>query len=505
MPSIGRENAEAPLILTIDVGSSSVRASLYDGRAFPIRDLEVKIPYQLDTTPDGGVEKDPNELLKLIFQAVDELLLQAGGLASKIEGVAIDTFWHGLLGIDQKGKALTPVITWADTRSSTAATQLKHELNEQDIHNRTGCLIHASYFPAKLRWLATSQPEIFSKVARWMSIGEYLYLKIFGETRISVSMASGTGLLDRGKCIWDGELLKFLKISPGQLSPIGDLNTPQIGLLSEFAKRWPALARVKWFLPIGDGASGNLGSGCFSPERLALMVGTSGAMRVVCEANDAEILVPWGLWCYRADTQRYVLGGALSEGGNMFAWMRQTLQLPAIADVEIELSRMEPAGHGLTVLPFLSGERAPGWASQARATISGLSLNTNALEILRAGLESIAYRFGLIYELLQPILPESAEIVASGGALLHSPTWLQIIADVLNRPVIASGEQEASSRGAALLALEQLQAFGKNRGLESAEYDFGQTYQPNAANHTRYQEAMAEQRTLYEVLVKGRI
>jgi len=505
MPSIGRENAEAPLILTIDVGSSSVRASLFDGRAFPIRDLEVKVPYQLDTTPDGGVEKDPDQVLKLIFQAVDGLLLQAGGLASKIAGVAIDTFWHGLLGIDHKNNALTPVITWADTRSSNAAAQLKHELNEKSIHNRTGCLLHASYFPAKLRWLATTQPKVFGKVARWLSIGEYLYLKLFGETRVSVSMASGTGLLDRGKCIWDTELLECLKTSPAQLSPIGDLDTPQIGLLPEFAKRWPVLAQVKWFLPVGDGASSNLGSGCFSPDRLALMVGTSGAMRVVCEAGEVEIPVPWGLWCYRADRKRYVMGGALSEGGNLFAWMRQTLQLPAVEEVETELAQMQPAAHGLTVLPFLSGERAPGYASQARATITGLSLNTNSLDILRAGLESIAYRFGLIYELLQPILPKSAEIVASGGALLHSPTWLQIISDVLDRPVIASGEQEASSRGAALMALEQLKAFGENRGLENAEYDFGRVYQPNAAHHARYHEAMAEQRVLYQDLVKSKV
>ena len=112
----------------------------------------------------------------------------------------------------------------------------------------------------------------------------------------------------------------------------------------------------------------------------------------------------------------------------------------------------------MTVLPFLAGERSPGWAGHARATLHGLSQATTPLDILRAGLESVAFRIALVFDLLRRLLPGDPEIVASGGALLGSPAWLQIMTDVLNRPVAVSAVQEVSGRGAALLALEALGA-----------------------------------------------
>lgn len=539
MATISKEQAQKPLVLSLDVGSSSLRASLYDGAGHAIDGLEIKTTYHLDTTPDGGVEKDPDDLLNITCQAIDHLLENAGPLASQIEGVGIDTFWHSLMGIDKDGDSTTPLLTWADTRSAGIARQLSRECDEKALHARVGVVLHPSYFPAKLRWLAASQPVIFRRTRTWLSFGEYLYLKFFGHTVCSISMASGTGLLDQNKRDWDAEAVQLAGITAEQLTPLGDLTTPLKNLLPEYAKRWPSLANVPWFPAVGDGAAGNLGSGCFSPDRIAVMVGTSGAMRSVYDTS--EIKIPWGLWCYHADYRRFVMGGALSEGGNFFAWMRQNFQLPSVEESEKELSKLEPDGHGLTVLPFLTGERSPGWNASARAAIVGLSLDTTPLEILRAGLESIAYRFGILHSIMAEALPPALQIIASGGALLSSPTWMQILADVLNRPVTASAEGETTSRGAAMLALEQLGVFGSlppspvkamapaggsdnatlnmdkssvsmvgpgvttgpTGGLSRAQFAFGQTYQPNPARHTRYAAATERQKQLYNALVQN--
>ncbi len=509
MGTVSKEQAQKPLVMTMDVGSSSLRVSLYDGSGHSIEGFEIKSAYQLDTTPDGGVEKDPDELVEIVGQAIDKLLNLAGPLAKEIAGVAIDTFWHSLMGLNKQGQPTTPLLTWADTRSAATAQQLTREVDETAIHSRTGCKLHPTYFPSKLRWLAQSQPVVFRRTQTWLSFGEYLYLRYFGQAQCSLSMASGTGLFDQNTRQWDAEMLKVSRVKADQLLPLGDFNTPLKGLLPEFARRWPTLADIPWFLAVGDGAAGNLGSGCFSHNRIAVMVGTSGAMRVCWPAQSVKI--PWGLWCYHADYNRFVMGGALSEGGNFFAWTRKTFQLPSIAESEHELSMMEPDGHNLTVLPFLTGERSPGWNASARAAITGLSLDTKPIEILRAGLESIAYRFGLLYEIMAANLQPTAQIIASGGALLASPTWMQILADVLDRPVIASDEGETTSRGAALLALEQLGAFtrpdhqdgDKARGnLDQAQFSFGQTYQPDSARHNRYKDAMERQKVLYSMLVK---
>ena len=108
------------------------------------------------------------------------------------------------------------------------------------------------------------------------------------------------------------------------------------------------------------------------------------------------------------------------------------------------------------MLPFLAGERSPGWKGDAKAAVLGISQATHPMDILQAALEAVAYRIGLVFDLLKSLADPGPQVVASGGAVLVHPAWLQIITDVLGVPVIASQVREASARGAALLALESV-------------------------------------------------
>jgi len=158
---------------------------------------------------------------------------------------------------------------------------------------------------------------------------------------------------------------------------------------------------------------------------------------------------------------------------------------------------MEPASHGLTFLPLLAGERGPGWADQANGTIAGLSMSNTPVEILRAAMEAVALRFSLIAEIIEAASPGEKEVVATGGGLLHSPTWTGIMADALGKPLIASGVQEASSRGAALLALERLGELE----IEETEAQLGETFEPDPKRHEIYRKALGRQRRLYEAVL----
>jgi gluconokinase len=496
-PTISPHHAEPPLILALDIGTSSIRAVLFDRIGRAVEGMGVQETHQLRTTAEGASEADPDLLLEIVWRCIDGVLTRAGELGGQIGGVAACTLVSNVLGVDDAGRAITPLTTYADTRAAGEVAALRAEFDEREVHDRTGCLFHPSYLPARFRWLARTQPGVFRRVARWVSIGEYLELWLFGATAVSYSVASWTGLLDRRRLVWDEALLAALPVGVEQLSPLTDANVSRSGLRDPFAERWPALRDVPWFPALGDGATANVGSGCVSPRRVALTVGTSAAVRVV--VPDPVERVPWGLWCYRVDGRRSLPGGALSEGGNVFAWLKATLQLPNTADLESALAAMEPDAHGLTVLPFLAGERSPGWAGDARATIHGLSLATTPLDILRAGLEAVAYRVALVFDLLQPLLPDDAQVVASGGALLNSPAWLQIMADVLGRPVAASQVREASARGAALLALE---ALGALDDLDAAPPFIGDVFEPDAERHARYREAVERQKALYEKLIR---
>src|ERR671935_195229 len=256
------------LILTLDVGTSSLRTMLYDAQGSALPNVEVQITHSVNVTPDGGVELDPEVLFANAVRAIDGILPRVPP-GQTIAGVATCTVWHRVLGVDGNGAAITPLYTWADTRARAAAAELRTRLDQDAVHARTGCFLHPSYLPARLLWLSGARPETWRRAARWVS-----------------------------------------------------------------------------------------------PRRIALMVGTSGALRVVVETPDAPV-VP-GLWWYRVDRRRPLLGGALSEGGNLVAWMRATLQLDALPDLEAEIAAMAPDAHGLTVLPFLAGGGPPRRGGPAR-------------------------------------------------------------------------------------------------------------------------------------------
>ena len=480
-------------VVSLDVGTSSVRTLLYDGQAREAPGFGAHLRYDLETTADGGVEVDADRLVALVVQGVDAIHQELKARGLRPRAVACCTFWHNVLGVGDDGRPTTPVLHPFDTRAAAAARQLAERLDSSRQHERTGCVLHASYVPAKLVWLAETRPQAFGATRRWMSFGEYLFLKLFGRAVASTSMVSGSGLWNQYENDYDAEVLAALPIDAGQLSPAAEMDQPQAELRAEYASRWPQFTRVPWYPALGDGAANNIGSGCSTPDRFALMVGTSGAMRAVVEAPRVEI--PVGLWCYRVDRKRYVLGGALSNGGGVYDWMKRTLALPEdSAKVEARLAGKPPGSHGLTVLPLFAGERSPHWRAEARAAITGLSAHTSPMDVLQAALESVALGFREIYDVTTERLGAPREVIASGGALLKSRTWIQMMADALGRPVVACLESEASSRGTVLLALEWLAIIKSVRELPAR---MGETFQPVAAHRQIYDEELRRQRRLY--------
>jgi len=478
------------VVIALDVGTSSARAAFYDGHGRAIAGRSHQVQYAPRLTRDGGVEHDADHLLEAVVACLDAIHPNRPPEDTRAVGIA--TFWHGLLGFDAGGHPITPVYTWADTRSSAEAQVLRSALDDEAVHARTGCHLHSSYWPAKLRWLARERPAECGRVARWGSFGEFLELNWFGEATTSVSMASGTGLLDQSTAGWDVEAMAAGEVDEDRLFPLSDRNDPRRGLRARWASRWPGLRTATWFPAVGDGAASNVGSDCIDPTRIALNVGTSAALRVVTEAPP---IPPRGLWRYRVDHNHAIVGGATSEGGNIYAWCRQVLRLGSHEEVEAALAALPPDDHGLTILPHLAGERSPGWRDGRHGAISGLRLDTNSIEIVRAALESVALRLAAVYGLLAPCAAGGHTIVASGAALGHSRAWTQIIADVIGHPVTWSVEPEATSRGAALLALE---ALGVLPDLAAARQPTGETFVPQRAHHIRYHAALERQRRLDE-------
>jgi gluconokinase len=481
-----------PIVASFDAGTTSVKTFVFDAHGHPVI-ATPGISYELLTTTDGGVEIEVSAIFASTLRSLDAAHRSLQEAGAKPAAVAMCTFWHSFLGINDRGQPSSPIVHLLDTRSQPYSEQLKRDLDESELHSRVGVVFHPSYWPAKLLWIREHRPDWWRNTERWMSFGEFLLEEFFGTAAPSTSMLSATGLWNSNRQAYDEALLAYLQIPLERLADLKSLDQPTVGLKPEYASRWPLFADIPWFPAIGDGAANNIGCGCDEPSEFALMVGTTGAMRAVFEKPSIE--VPPGLWCYRLDPRRFVLGGALSNGGKVFEWMMERLQLPH--DWEQQVATTRPGSHGLTVLPLFAGERSTKWRADARGAIAGLNLNTTPVEILAAAMEAVALRFRLIYEILEERIGAPERVVATGEALRKSPIWTQMMADALGRPVVASLEKETSARGAAMLALERLGAVPHLRAFRS---DFGETFHPRPEFAAIYRDLLENQKTLYRRL-----
>lgn len=436
------------LILALDIGTSSCRTALFDAQARRIDGTTAQQTYPLITTADGGAEIEPSVLLQSLRVCLAETMKSARG--KKIAGIGVSCFWHSLIGTDAKGKPITRVITWADSRCRSDAAALRAKYSERKLHARTGCMLRASFWPAKLTWLRRTQRRTFDRVSQWMSPAEWLQLSLSGEAHCALGMAAGTGLFDPTRLTWDAELLAECGIRAPQLRTLSDAPTPTAGSI---AREFPQLAGVPWFPAIGDGAASNLGSGATQPGLAAINVGTSAALRVMRSGKSAR--APLGLFCYRVDAQRFVVGGAVSDAGNLRAWCLRELRLPDDAAIESALAARPGPVASLDVLPFWTIVRAPTWNEDAVGVIHGISAHTTALDLLQAITEASYHRIARIAEMLMAVEPQPPKFIVSGG-IQRSPAALQRLADVMGQPVYPNDEMEASIRGAAIYALEKL-------------------------------------------------
>jgi len=493
------EKMKTPLILVLDIGTSSVRAALYDSAANVLPATMVKNERRLTATDDGGAEIDARLAFTQVVKTIDDVLKKAENIKGEICYVATSSFWHSLVGIDEAGKPTTKVFGWADTRSAKYVGELRKNFDESALHNRTGARFHSSFWTAKLLWLRKDFPIVFERTNQWLSFSDFAALKLFGAAKSSVSMASATGIFDIRKNNWDAELLKFLKVKPDDLPEVVETDAQTFRLNKKYAARWKQLKNAEWLAAIGDGATNNIGAGCVQKSKAALMIGTSGAMRVAF-AGEPPAKIPNGLWCYRIDRKRIIIGGALSDGGGLYYWLKDNLKLNETDDrIENEIARRAPDSHELTFLPFLAGERSTGYNESAGGGILGLKSSTDTIDIVQAALESIAYRFAEIFDQLNEVC-KIHEIIASGGALRESLVWTQIIADVLAQNMSLPDTREASSRGAVLLALETI---GKIESIEKQETPTGRKFKFDKKRNAIYKRARERHKEFYKLLIEN--
>ncbi|MFI5898144.1 gluconokinase [Actinoplanes sp. NPDC051513] len=483
------DTALDPLVLALDIGSTATRGGVHDASGRRVNGLQHKVPHAFTVAPDGTSVIDPDQVTAEVEQVLDAVTGDPR-LGTRIAGVAMDTFAASLIAVDTAGRPLTPCLTYADSRSADAVTALREQLDEHAVQQRTGTRLHTSYHAPRLRWLTAAQPRILAEAAFWWSLGEYVWARLIGQPLAGTSTVAWTGLLDRRTGELDAELLTAAGVSADQFASPLDMTQPAP---SAAPPRWPALAQAAWFPVITDGFASNIGSAATDATVMTAATATSGALRVLLD-GPADPL-PFGLWNYRVDAERTLLGGAINDVGRAVSWAQSTLRLsPALADV----LTAPPSDATPLVLPYITGERAPGWVGGARAVFTGVSAATDADALFRGVVEGVAMTYARVADELHPAAPQVVQVAAAGRVSNDQPQWLQVLADVLGRPVTHVTRRRATQRGTALLSLDVLAP-----EIPRAPRATGATYEPRPEHAEYYAGRRVRFAEVYDALVRG--
>jgi gluconokinase len=478
-------------ILGIDIGTGSAKAVVYSlgGAALATDSVE----YPLISTTPGMAELDARQVHAAVCSAIRNAVYRDH---HTLLALSFSSAMHSLLAVDARGAPLGNCITWADNRATKWAEKIKRDFDGDAIYRRTGVPIHPMSPLAKLLWLRETQPELFARAARFVSIKEYVLHKLCGEWAADWSVASASGLLNLRNLDWDAGALDVAGITAQKLSPLVS-TTHQLALSKSAATTLGLAAGLSVVAGATDGVLSNLGVNAIDPGVVAISIGTSGAIRSVVAAPETDTL--GRTFCYALTDRHWVIGGSVNSGGIALRWVRDQLGDTEVAkakrlgidayDVLTQLAASAPPGAaGLLFHPYLAGERAPLWDANARGSFFGLALHHRKEHLVRAVLEGVIFNLYSVFLALRDHMGEPARIHASGG-FARSALWCQTMADIFQRPISIPKEGESACLGAAVLGLYALSRIDSLQQVASM-VGMQHVHEPIAENARTYEKLL---------------
>jgi gluconokinase len=444
----------AEYVIGIDVGTGSTKALAIDANGKLLSSFQVS--YSLLDSSDGYCEQDPVVIWKAFTQCIRHF---TDTLKEEPRAVAISTAMHSVIAMDKQGKPLTNMITWADNRAASIAQRIRQSSSGEMIYEQTGTPIHAMSPLCKIIWMRENDSHTFQSTHKFISIKEYLWFRLFDVYEVDYSIASATGLMDIISLTWNSNSISLCGIDEDQLSKLVDTNHIRNGIAVEAARETTLTSDVSFIIGSSDGCMANLGSFATEPGVAALTIGTSGAIRVASKTPiyNFEAMT----FNYRLDTETFICGGPSNNGGIVLKWYAENFlkkQLTSSQDYHQLLDKIGsiPAGSdGLVLLPYLLGERAPLWDSGLCGVFFGIQSRHTQEHFTRAVVEGISMALYHIADKMQAGGLDIDQVNVSGG-FVHSPEWLQILADIFGKKINLINTSDASAMGAAFLGLKTL-------------------------------------------------
>jgi glycerol kinase len=446
---------EGPLILAIDQGTTSTRALVFDGRGKPI--ATAATPLRQIYPANGWVEHDPAEIWQATREVCGRVIAEVG--IARIKALGITNQRETTVVWDRiTGEPVMNAIVWQDRRGAGACAALRADGHEARIQSKTGLLIDSYFSATKVQWILDNVPGARARAEKgelaFGTIDTFLLWRLTDGAvhATDATNASRTMLFDIHRGRWDDGLLALFNIPRAMLPEVrdtaGDFGATRADL---WGRAIPITALV------GDQQSALVGQACFTPGMIKSTYGTG--CFVLVNTGDRALASRHRLLttiAYRIGGKTtYALEGSIFNAGTVMQWLRdEARMLTTAAESETIAAALDDHGGagGVYFVPAFTGLGAPHWDPDARGAIVGLTRDSGAARIVRAGLESVAYQTAdLIAALRQDGIGEPAALRVDGGMAANG-WFLQFLADMTDISVERPSCAETTAAGAAFLA-----------------------------------------------------
>lgn len=488
--------------ICIDIGTTTIKGIVYDERGFVVN--ESYRNSNIVKPESGFMEQEPDAIKWNLSSVLKELVSKIHVEKEEVGFISLSAYMHSLVAVDEDNNALTNVMLWNDRRSQEFVERAKEDGKGIEIYRETGTPVHPMSPLYKIIYLREKENEIFEKSKRFVGIKEIILHWMTGEWVVDQSIASATGMYNIHSRKWDEKALEYAGITEENLPKVFSTTHVMDELTEEFKNDLGLEKDIPIVLGASDGCLANLGSHGLNKGTAVSTVGTSGALRVV---TDHPLIDENGaIFSYILSDELYVSGGAINNGGIFYEWIRKNLNIDKHLDEVFEGLNPEEYGNGIVFLPFISGERAPYWDADLKASALGLSHGHGPEDILIAAIRGVSFCLRDVFEVLLKATDTKVNEFYVNGGFTKSDIWVQTFCNIVDRPVFVTEQGDGPLFGAFLLGIL---AIGKIKSLDEAKDYFisGKEYLP-IENYRRdkefdiYKRAIVQNRSLLHELAK---
>ncbi len=482
------------LFVGVDLGTSAVKLLLMDENG-KIKNIVSK-EYSLYFPHPGWSEQKPEDWFAQSMEGLKELL--EGFDKDQVKGISFGGQMHGLVALDREDQVIRPAILWNDGRTAKQTDYLNQVIGKEKLSEYTANIAFAGFTAPKILWMKENEPENFAKIEKIMLPKDYLAYRLSGSFCTEYSDASGMLLLDVEHKCWSAEMLEICGITEAQLPKLYESWEVVGTLKAEIAAELGVSEDVKVIAGAGDNAAAAVGTGTVGDGSCNISLGTSGtifisSMTFGVDANNALHAFA------HADGHYHLMGCMLSAASCNKWWLDDIIGTGDYAKEQEGITDEMLGSNHVFYLPYLMGERSPHNNPLARATFTGMTMDTTRTDMTQAVLEGVAFAIRDSFEVAKSLGMKITETKICGGGA-KSPLWRKMIANILNIRVCVLDKEEGPSLGAAMLAAVGTGAYETVEAAAGQIVHVVDTIEPDAKIAARYEEKYRQFQQIYPAL-----